>query len=89
MLTEGEAFKLPFYVGVGLRVWSWDDRYEDNGTVIGVRAPLGIAFDFNDIPLDIFLQQRSSPTSSSTSTTATASAFTSKDRSARGSGSTD
>jgi len=57
-LLEAEAFKLPFYVGVGVRVWAFDsDRNGDyGGTAIGIRAPLGLAFDFNNIPLDIFLQ---------------------------------
>ena len=55
-LTQTEPFKLPFYVGVGVRVWDFDDRDEVDGTAIGVRVPLGIAFDFNNIPLDIFIQ---------------------------------
>ena len=55
-LTETEPFKLPFFVGVGVRVWDWEDRYNDDGTVIGLRVPLGLAFDFNNIPLDIFIQ---------------------------------
>src|SRR5678816_4505354 len=25
LLTEAEAFKLPFFVGVGVRVWDWED----------------------------------------------------------------
>jgi hypothetical protein len=56
MLTETEPFKLPFYVGVGVRVWDFDDRDEVDGTAIGLRVPLGLAFDFNNIPLDIFIQ---------------------------------
>lgn len=55
-LVQTEPFKLPFYVGVGVRVWDFDDRDEVDGTAIGVRVPLGIAFDFNNIPLDIFIQ---------------------------------
>jgi hypothetical protein len=55
-LANTEPFKLPFYVGVGVRLWSFDDRDEVDGTAIGIRAPLGIAFDFNNIPLDIFVQ---------------------------------
>ena len=56
MLTETEPFKLPFYVGIGVRVWDFDDRDEVDGTAIGARVPLGLAFDFNNIPLDIFIQ---------------------------------
>jgi hypothetical protein len=55
-LANTEPFKLPFYVGVGVRVWDFDDRDEVDGTAIGIRAPLGLAFDFNSIPLDIFVQ---------------------------------
>ena len=59
-LTSADAFELPFYVGIGLRYWRFD--YCDNrvcefeGSAIGVRVPLGIAFDFNNAPLDIFIQ---------------------------------
>ncbi|MBA3391737.1 MAG: hypothetical protein H0T89_03785 [Deltaproteobacteria bacterium] len=56
VLAEGGAVQIPFYVGVGVRFWSFNDRDDFDGTAIGVRAPLGIAFDFNNIPLDIFLQ---------------------------------
>jgi len=60
LLANAAAFQLPFYVGVGGRLWSFDDRYdrnfEDDGFALGVRVPLGIAFDFNNVPLDIFLQ---------------------------------
>ncbi|HEU0031298.1 MAG TPA: hypothetical protein VFQ53_11735 [Kofleriaceae bacterium] len=59
LLASTEPFLLPFYVGVGVRVWDFDDRdnrFDDDGTAIGVRAPLGIAFDFNNVPLDIFVQ---------------------------------
>jgi len=59
-LVENEAFKLPFYFGVGGRFWSFDhyrgrDLY-DRSSAVGVRVPLGVAFDFNKIPLDAFVQ---------------------------------
>lgn len=54
-LVNAEPFKLPFYVGVGLRLWDWEDNDGVDGDVIGVRVPLGLAFDFNNIPLDIFI----------------------------------
>ena len=59
VLTKAEAFYLPFYVGVGGRFWNTD--YCDRGNVncaslFGVRVPIGISFDFNNVPLDIFLQ---------------------------------
>ncbi len=59
-LVSAEAFELPLYVGIGGRVFSFDHRYDDRDydgvTAIGVRAPIGIAFDFNDVPLDIFVE---------------------------------
>jgi hypothetical protein len=59
-LVSDPAFELPFYVGVGGRVFKFDEDAGNNldrdGTVIGVRVPLGIAMDFNRVPLDIFLE---------------------------------
>ena len=59
-ITNQPAFKLPLYVGVGGRIWDFHDndrRVGDNGGyAIGVRGPIGIAFDFNNKPLDIFIQ---------------------------------
>lgn len=58
-LANPPAFQLPLYVGIGGRIWSFDDndyRGDDDLTAFGVRVPFGIAFDFNNVPLDIFLQ---------------------------------
>jgi hypothetical protein len=55
VITQAAAFQLPFYVGVGGRVWSFNDK-DDDGFAFGVRVPVGIAFDFNDVPLDVFIQ---------------------------------
>ena len=60
--VSASAFELPFYVGGGLRYW--DFRYCDGrgvctyygGSAVGIRVPVGIAFDFNSIPLDVFIQ---------------------------------
>jgi len=65
--VSAEAFELPFYFGVGGRFWDFDYRYgcdrngrncivDDGASAIGVRAPVGISFDFNKIPLDAFVQ---------------------------------
>jgi hypothetical protein len=65
VLTSAEAFELPLYIGVGGRFWDWGDYGCDrNGnncqyygtTALGVRVPLGLDFDFNNVPLDIFIQ---------------------------------
>ncbi len=59
-LVSAEAFELPLYIGGGLRYWDFD--YCDmgvctyGGSAIGIRVPVGISFDFNNVPLDIFMQ---------------------------------
>jgi hypothetical protein len=56
VLASPEPFWLPLYVGVGARILDHnDDRFHDD-THLGVRVPVGIAFDFNRIPLDIFIE---------------------------------
>lgn len=58
--VSAPAFELPFYFGVGGRFWDFRycDRFRcyDQGYAFGVRVPVGIAFDFNTIPLDVFIQ---------------------------------
>jgi hypothetical protein len=58
-LASTPSFQLPFYIGLGLRYW--DFEYCDgpvcyDGSAIGIRVPIGISFDFNNAPLDIFIQ---------------------------------
>jgi hypothetical protein len=59
-LVSASAFELPLFIGVGGRLWNFDDRRDrdryDDVTGFGVRVPVGIAFDFNNVPLDIFFQ---------------------------------
>ncbi len=65
-LVSAPAFELPLYVGVGGRFLSGDRCYSydndrcdaryDDYAALGVRAPLGLAFDFNNVPLDIFVE---------------------------------
>lgn len=58
-LVSAQAFELPFFIGVGGRFWDFDycdaRVCYDGGSAFGVRVPLGIAFDFNEVPLDIAL----------------------------------
>ena len=58
VLTKADAFYLPLYVGVGGRFWDTDycDRANNCVSMFGVRVPVGLSFDFNDVPLDIFGQ---------------------------------
>jgi hypothetical protein len=58
VLASTQPFELPIYFGVGGRLLQHDryrDDYDDD-THLGVRAPLGIALDFNRVPLDIFFE---------------------------------
>jgi len=58
VLTQAEAFQLPFFIGIGARLWDFHDRsrFADDGFALGVRVPIGLAFDFNKVPLDVFVQ---------------------------------
>ncbi|MCX5743371.1 MAG: DUF3996 domain-containing protein [Proteobacteria bacterium] len=57
-LVSTEAFELPLYVGIGGRYWRYG--YNQNGynddSALGLRVPAGISFDFNNVPIDIFVQ---------------------------------
>ena len=58
-LTENPTFKLPFFIGVGGAFWTFDDRrtrFDERYSAVGVRVPFGLAFDFNNVPLDIYIQ---------------------------------
>ncbi|HEY5948110.1 MAG TPA: DUF3996 domain-containing protein [Kofleriaceae bacterium] len=60
-LVHSDAFELPLYIGGGLRFWDFEYCRARNdcgygGSAIGIRIPVGISFDFNNVPLDIFLQ---------------------------------
>jgi Protein of unknown function (DUF3996) len=59
LITEVPAFKLPFYIGVGGRAWIGDYDCGPNNCgadFFGVRVPIGVTFDFNEVPLDVFIQ---------------------------------
>jgi hypothetical protein len=59
-LVSVPEFELPLYVGLGGRFWNFEDRLGDgmidSASAIGFRVPVGVAFDFNNVPLDAFLQ---------------------------------
>lgn len=57
LLDQKESFALPVYLGVGGRILNHDGGGdEDDHLRIGVRAPVGILFDFTRIPLDVFAE---------------------------------
>jgi len=53
------SVEVPFYIGLGLRYWDFeycDPAFCYDCSAFGLRIPIGIAFDFNTAPFDIFLQ---------------------------------
>jgi hypothetical protein len=57
VLASPEAFWMPLYFGVGGRMLDHQDNRDFvDDSHLGIRAPLGIMFDFNNVPLDIFLE---------------------------------
>ena len=61
-LLGKSAFKLDAYAGIGVYFWNWFDDNEGDGNDdkemwgLGVEVPLGIAFIFSKLPIDIYLQ---------------------------------
>lgn len=55
-LASTEDFELPLYVGIGGRVFDFDDDNDRDGLALGVRAPVGISLDLNRTPIDIFFE---------------------------------
>jgi len=57
-LIQDSAFEMPLYIGFGARLFDFDDNDRDDfdGTALGVRVPIGIIFDFNNQPLDIYVE---------------------------------
>jgi hypothetical protein len=57
LLERTASFVLPLYVGIGARVLKRDaGGGEADHTRIGLRAPVGILFDFTRVPLDVFVE---------------------------------
>ena len=62
VLAKPEPFELPLYVGLGVRYWQFGYACDPNGnrcvdaSAFGIRIPIGLDFDFNNVPLDVFLQ---------------------------------
>lgn len=63
ILARNASITMPFYLGVGARFAEAEHHfivqgvwYDDDHSVFGVRAPLGLLIDFNRVPLDIFFE---------------------------------
>lgn len=54
-LTQTESFNLPLYVGLGGRVLVHESKDGDD-VHLGFRFPVGIAFEFRRIPIDVFIE---------------------------------
>lgn len=56
-LERRPSFALMAYLGPGLRVIQYDGgRGADDDVAVGLRAVLGMVFDFTEVPLDAFLE---------------------------------
>jgi hypothetical protein len=55
-LASTEDFELPLYIGLGARFWDFAATGTSNAVAIGFRVPVGISFDFNNVPIDTFIQ---------------------------------
>lgn len=64
-LINVSSGSFPLYYGVGVRLQLWNDRYWYRGRYwdddrsradLGIRFPVGIAYEFANAPLDVFLE---------------------------------
>jgi hypothetical protein len=53
---EDGVFSLPLYFGIGMRFLDESRPNMSNGVRLGVRVPVGLAFEFHHIPLDVFVE---------------------------------
>lgn len=61
VLARTSAFDLPLYIGVGARFldhhgYDYAGRYVPPHTHLGLRVPVGIAFELTRAPLDLFVE---------------------------------
>ena len=56
-LARGGSVAVPFYLGVGLALWDYNDRFDDNDNLNGgLRIPLGLAISFRSAPVKFFAE---------------------------------
>jgi hypothetical protein len=57
ILQDRDTFVLPVYLGPGLRFMYYNEgRDGDAHVAIGLRAVIGLLFDFKNVPLDVFVE---------------------------------
>jgi hypothetical protein len=56
-LARGGSVAVPFYLGVGLALWDYNDRFNDNDNLNGgLRIPFGLAIAFRTAPVQFFAE---------------------------------
>ena len=57
-IAAADPFVIPLYIGLGGRLVGDDDDGpgDDDDLDFGIRAPLGVALDFNRVPIDVFFE---------------------------------
>jgi hypothetical protein len=56
-LISSSSGELPFYYGIGGRLkFENNSDHSSSGTRLGVRVPVGLSYEFNNAPVDIFLE---------------------------------
>src|SRR5262245_6257351 len=57
ILQDRDSFVLPAYIGPGVRFIEYNEgRSADSHFAIGLRAVVGLLFDFKSVPLDVFVE---------------------------------
>jgi hypothetical protein len=56
ILTDESSFVLPAYVGGGIRILDGGGGRSESEFHLGIRAVVGMLFDFKSIPLDVFVE---------------------------------
>jgi hypothetical protein len=56
ILQERDSFTLPFYIGPGVRGIEYSQGGGMSYFALGVRAVVGLLFDFKSVPLDVFVE---------------------------------
>lgn len=56
ILEDRDSFTMPLYLGPGVRFINYRGGRENDYFAVGLRAVVGILFDFKEVPLDVFLE---------------------------------
>src|SRR5688572_12186705 len=56
ILQSRDSFVLPVYVGPGVRIINREKGRDDQQLALGLRAVIGLLFDFKGVPLDAFVE---------------------------------